>query len=309
MGLFKPVHSEYSDDVFKVFLLFLSTFFNLRSGETLAQARYELDRHKAVHYSGAPIFSLDKQVKSRKRDLHRKRNQIAREAQGREWTSEGLREFALKIFNERNALARGDATIFIRRENELMEKIAILEICDELGIDLFDGECQEQQGQVQFNTWSSFTFEKDGFMAYFPCVPDVVNLPNPSLPKGVATSYSSAHGSLIVSILVIEYPKGFTIDALPNPREMFEQSAMSVKDNPSTTVTIDSINDFRGYLAAQAKIVQRFDNGTTTRVSLRVLKNLRLYAFTVEDSSILGESNKPKYVLEKFTESLQFIDK
>ena len=143
MGLFKPVHSEYSDRAFKYFLLFLSAFFNLRDGETLAQARHALNQHKAVHYSNVPIvFSLDKQVKSRKKDLYRKRNQIAREAQFGEWTAESLQELAQKVFTARNVLAKGDDTAFVLRENELMEKIAILEICEELKIDLFDEQRQ-----------------------------------------------------------------------------------------------------------------------------------------------------------------------
>lgn len=142
MGFFRPARDEYSDACFKVYLLYRSDYSGMRDGESLDQARAALELYwnQPDHLPYFRLSNRGKQVKRVKKQLYAARNQIAREAQYGEWSPEELAKYAIQgrqvvIFGVNGD---SDADLIVRGKMDLLEQVAVLEVCDELGIGLFD---------------------------------------------------------------------------------------------------------------------------------------------------------------------------
>lgn len=143
MGWFrKAVHDEYSDGCFRVYLLCYCQQCQLSEGTTALEAKRALADHWTNHWEFFQFSNVDQQVNTVKKQLYRARNQIAKEAASREWSARELADFAASVHKANIAGQSGDSQAHwvVRHKVELLEQFSILEVCAELGLDLFDAE-------------------------------------------------------------------------------------------------------------------------------------------------------------------------
>ncbi|MDZ4177832.1 MAG: hypothetical protein U1E29_01155, partial [Coriobacteriia bacterium] len=138
------MHDEYANECFKLYLLHLGRYCGMENRGSLPQARSALREHWANNMDFFRSSNVEKQVRYVKKQLIKARNRIAKEASAKwaptKWSSEDLAKYALTLHKVNTFGVKGDshANWVVRRKVELLEQVAILEVCGELGIDLFD---------------------------------------------------------------------------------------------------------------------------------------------------------------------------
>jgi ATP/ADP translocase len=136
----KPEHNEYTDSLFNLFLIHLVRLSGVAYGATLHQAREALDNLKKANANYFFIsLPFESQISTVKEQLYRAREHIAKEASVFASIEVGEIEKMAQTAHMNNMLGTSSDFVLISKVN-LLEYIAILEVCNELNIDLFEGD-------------------------------------------------------------------------------------------------------------------------------------------------------------------------
>jgi hypothetical protein len=146
MGLFgstyklfagKPEYNEFANATFKLFLLCFAQNSDMRPKTTLSQATQALTEHWNNRRLSSGLFSMDVQKDSIKQQIYGARKQIARQISVLgDYDEADIIDAASQA--HKNNMVGVDGDNMIEQKVKLLEQAAILEVCREVGIDLFE---------------------------------------------------------------------------------------------------------------------------------------------------------------------------